>query len=207
MYEKFFDPYANIHETIGNLPHWTQQGKITFITFRLADSIPQNIANEFIFEERTWREEHPNPINKELEKWHRERHNRLERYLDAGHGACVLANPACRDIMVRALEFMDGGRCIIHSYVIMPNHIHLLIEPNGEWTIQKIIGSVKMFTAKEINSLLGRTGRLWRKDYFDRIVRNEKNYIRVLGYIKANPLKMAGNRYTYYIREDLKDLV
>ena len=82
-----------------------------------------------------------------------------------------------------------------------------MIEPLGDWTIQKIINSLKMYTAKRINSLSGNKGRLWRKDYFDRIIRNEKNYLRVLGYIKANPYKLPKGTYTYYIKPELEYLV
>lgn len=91
-----------------------------------------------------------------------------------------------------------GTRCIIHSYVIMPNHIHLLIEPIGEWNIQNIVGAIKKYTAREINIMYRRHGRLWRKEYFDRIIRNEKHYIAVLDYIKYNPRNCNKGEFTYY---------
>lgn len=207
MEDKYFDKYAPIYETKGNLPHWNQCGKIAFITFRLADSIPNDIIRKFIQEASEWREEHPNPVNKEMELWMIERCNRMEKYLDSGMGECILKHLHIRDIIVKSLLYMETNNYIsIHSYVIMPNHIHLLLEPLGEWTIQKIMRSLKMHTSKEINNVLQRTGTLWRKEYFDRIIRSERHYLAVLDYIRDNPRKCRIGTYTYYLAEELQGI-
>ena len=116
MEDKFFDWHSPIYETKGNLPHWNQRGKITFITFRLADSIPQNIIKDFIIEEKVWRTNHPFPVNSDIEQWTRRRHNRIEQYLDSGAGRCVLKESKCRHIIETALKFIDGDT-LHHPFV------------------------------------------------------------------------------------------
>jgi REP element-mobilizing transposase RayT len=75
------------------------------------------------------------------------------------------------------------------SFVIMPNHGHALFAQNPNWLLEKIIQGWKGFAAYEINKLLGRSGRLWQRDYFDRLVRNEKHFANCVRYIRRNPEK------------------
>ena len=147
---KFLNKHEPIYETAGNLPHWTQYGKITFVTFRLVDSLPQdvidNIKTEYeSIKQRLLKE----GCQKELELLKAKRHNQLEKYLDKGYGSCLLKTKQYRDIIIQTLEHDNNIMYELHSYVIMPNHIHLLVEPIGQATIQQITQTIKSVSAHE----------------------------------------------------------
>jgi REP-associated tyrosine transposase len=124
----------------------------------------------------------------------REYHERLsgaiERWLDAGHGSCVLRRHECAAFVEEALHHFDGDRVSQIAWVVMPNHVHAVFVLNPAWSLEKIILSWKGFTARKINSLLGRTGSFWQRDYFDRLVRDPRHLANcVVGYIRRNPKK------------------
>src|SRR5206468_2344382 len=70
----------------------------------------------------------------------------------------------------------------------MPNHIHALIEV-WQTPLGKILEGWKGYTAKQANRILGRDGAFWQEDYFDRYIRDEEHYQRVVRYIENNPVK------------------
>ena len=75
------------------------------------------------------------------------------------------------------------------SAVIMPNHVHALFVQNPEWPLEKLTQSWKRFSASQINKILGRSGSLWQRDYFDRLVRDEEHFANCVRYIRRNPEK------------------
>ena len=196
---QFLDRHEPIHETKGNLPHWTQYGKITFVTFHLADSLPKHVI-DFIQSEydslKIQLQKGGSPTN--IARLKVIRHNQLEKYLDKGHGSCLLKNSNFRKIIVDALSHDNGIKYDLHSYVIMPNHVHILIEPKDNYTIQNIIQVIKSVSSHNINKITHNTGSIWQKEYFDRIIRNEDHYMRVIEYIKNNPKYCLPTEYTLY---------
>ena len=77
----------------------------------------------------------------------------------------------------------------IDKYVIMPNHVHVLIEVADGWSLSRILHGWRSFTANEANKILGRTGRFWMEEYFDRYIRDERHFLNVQSYIRMNPVK------------------
>jgi len=75
------------------------------------------------------------------------------------------------------------------AWVALPNHVHAVFVLNPAWSLEKIILSWKGFTARKINPLLGRTGRFWQRDCFDRLVRDAKHLANCVRYIRRNPEK------------------
>jgi REP element-mobilizing transposase RayT len=71
----------------------------------------------------------------------------------------------------------------------MPNHVHLLCTPAAGHDLAGIMHSLKSFTSNEANQLLGRKGRFWQKEYFDRYIRNARHFAKVVAYIENNPVK------------------
>ena len=72
------------------------------------------------------------PWDAETEKeFHRLFSARLEEWMDQGLGACVLKNPRCAEFVAAAILHFDSERYFIDSFVVMPNHVHLLarLEP------------------------------------------------------------------------------
>ena len=78
-------------------------------------------------------------------------------------------------------------RYLLHSFAVMPNHVHALIAPRDEFELEQILHSWKSYTGLEINRIVGRRGRLWEPEYFDHIVRNSASFDRILSYIATNP--------------------
>ena len=187
---QFFNPYAEVRHTENRLAHWQQQGAVYFITFRLADAVPDNLLNEWQSERATWLQFHPEPWSAQIEQ---EYHNRfsgaMEEWLDAGHGSCVLRRADCAEIVCETLHYFDGKRLALISSVVMPNHVHVIFVQGADYPLEKLIASWKRFTAGRVNGLLGRSGSLWQRDYFDRLVRDGRHFANCVRYIRRNPQK------------------
>jgi putative transposase len=111
----------------------------------------------------------------------------LDRLLDmAGSGPVYLRRPEIAALLTEQLQQVSArGLCSLHAYVIMPNHVHLLWSP--QIPLADLIRQVKGATAFRANKLLGRSGeRFWQPEYFDRMVRNEKEFAQIQRYIEWN---------------------
>jgi putative transposase len=159
---RFFNPYADIRLTANRLPHWQQEGAVYFVTFRLADAVPHRLRTQWESERVAWLRVHPQPWNVEVENEYHERFSgAIERWLDAGHGSCILRRPDCAEIMAEALRCFDGERLAMILSVVMPNHVHALFVQNADWPLEKLLRSWKSFTSRKINLLVDRDGSLW----------------------------------------------
>jgi REP element-mobilizing transposase RayT len=164
----------------GYLPHFDAGNEFTqFVTFRLGDALPAHLH-------AGWQKELLCRPEAEREA---ELHRLIEEFLDTGYGACHLRDPRVGSLVEGAILFFDGERYRLHAWVVMPNHVHALFTPVKGWSLSDILGSWKSFTSKEANKLLGRAGQFWQEDYFDRYVRNEHHFYRVVEYIELNPVK------------------
>ena len=189
--DPFFDDEDETVRTRRNLPHWSQKGRLYFITWRLADSLPQEALKRIRSDRRKWVREHGDIRIEDMgpmlkKEWYRLFHHRVQQWLDAGHGACVLRRPDALRIMVEALYHFHGERYHLGSFAIAGNHVHVLVAPRPAVEISSILHSWKSFTANAINNALGRTGRLWMDEYFDRLLRNQMHLERVKEYIAAH---------------------
>jgi putative DNA methylase len=113
---------------------------------------------------------------------------RTEEYLNAGYGACYLRDPRIAHLVETALLHFDGDRYRMIAWVIMPNHVHVLIEVFEVYALCDIVHSWKSYTAKEANRILGRTGHFWFREYFDRYIRDERHFANAIQYIHNNPI-------------------
>jgi putative transposase len=171
-----------------HLPHWRQDGATYFVTFRLADSLPQIKLDELASLKQDWERQHPLPRSEViLQLWARQASERLERWLDEGMGKCVLKEPSLAALLTSALHHFDNDRYELHCFVIMPNHVHAMLRPlRPEYPLEEIVGSWKKFSARQINHVLGQSGELWQEETYDRIVRDEEHLWRVIQYIGSN---------------------
>ena len=112
----------------------------------------------------------------------------IDRWLDQGSGSCVLKEPANAKIVADALRHFDGDRYELASFVVMPNHLHVLFRPLEDHALTDILRSWKGFTAREINKRMGKTGALWQDEYWDRLIRSERHFCKVAEYIRENPV-------------------
>ena len=188
----------------GSLPHWRQGGATYFVTFRLADSIPRSVVLRWQETRKAWLEKNglanetdPAEIQRTYQAIHPKERTRFEREmagellmeLDQCHGECLLAQPETADIVRDSLLKFDGERYRCGDFCIMPNHVHWLCLPITPWHLDKTLQSIKSFTAKSINRVLRRTGPVWQRESFDRIVRDREELNRTRLYIAANPRK------------------
>jgi putative transposase len=142
---------------------------VQFITFRLVDSLPEAIA---------------------LSIRHREDDvHRIDRELDLGTGDCWLRHVEVAEVVESALLHFDGQRHRLLAWCIMPNHGHLVIEAREGHSLSDVVRNWKSFTAHRANMFLGRSGRFWQSDYFDRYMRNEEHLAQTVEYVEQNPVK------------------
>jgi len=163
----------------GYLPHLDQSGLVQHLTVHLADSLPSHVIA---------RMEAQVALLSEVEQIGARR-KRIHEMLDSGLGACVLRQERCARIVVEALHFGDGTRYRLLAWVVMPNHLHVLIEQLTGWTLARVVQGWKRHTTREINRALAGSGQLWQREYWDRFIRDERHYRRVVEYIHDNPVK------------------
>jgi REP element-mobilizing transposase RayT len=162
----------------GYLPHFEGGEIAQTINLRLANSLPRRVLER-------WNQELAHdriataPVVRE----------RIERYLDQGYGACELGNKRVAEMVKASLLRFDGERHWLSAWVVMPNHLHLLLTPNLVWPLARIMKLFKSFTSHEANRILDRRGQFWMEDYFDRYVRNHEHFMKAIRYIENNPVK------------------
>ena len=204
----YFEPDKSIEIKQRNLPHWQQKGTAYFVTFRLYDSIPQEVSESIKRERKQWLE--ANKISNPSEVKILNQHTKNEYYrlfskryddlLDNGHGLCILGKKECKQIVEKALNYFNGERYYLDKFVVMPNHVHVIVIPMGEWTLSKITHSWKSFTANELNKLTNQRGPVWMSESFDHIIRSQDQLERIRQYIEDNP-KVIKHRH----RQDAYD--
>jgi putative transposase len=97
-------------------------------------------------------------------------------------------------------------RLALITLVVMPNHVHAVLVQNPDYSLEKLIRSWKTFTSRNINKLLVRSGSLWQRDYFDRLVRDETHLANCVRYVRRNPEKarLRNSEYILYESEIAK---
>jgi menaquinone-specific isochorismate synthase len=173
------------------LPHWSSQGAAYAVTFRLADSLPSVVLegfrrerDEIILRARAAGRELTQYERLELRDLHSEK---VEAFLDAGHGACVLRDARAARIMKDAIQHFDGQRYHTMAWCVMPNHVHAVLTPAPGHELFDILHSWKSFTANKINRILSRTGALWQPEPFDHLIRDADELERSIRYVLNNP--------------------
>ncbi len=147
----------------GYLPHFDARGSQRHIVFGLADSTPNDLALD-----------------------QRDALTAYDAVLDRGIGDCALRDPVCASAIQQALLHGDGYEYRLLAWCVMPNHVHVVIDQDGDLAV--IVRRWKTWSARLINGHLQRSGRVWRREYFDRFARDEKQLGVMIDYVEANPL-------------------
>jgi len=184
---------AGLH-TRGYLPHLKREGAVYFVSFRLADTLPRDVLLRFKQErdailENAKAQRAPLTLTQQeqLFLWYCDK---VDAYLDAGHGECFLRQPELAGLVAGAFKFFDGDRYELRAWVVMPNHTHVVVWPHPPWTLSNVLHSWKSYTANQANQRLGRQGkRFWQVESFDHLVRNEEDLARCCAYTVNNPVK------------------
>ena len=187
---RFLDDFSVVHRTRNHLPHWHQDAATCFLTFRLADSIPADNLKKWRMERDLWCTDHPKPWSPETEaEYHNVFSSRIDMHLDQGHGSCLFREEKIAEIVAGAFRHFDQNRYLLHGWVVMPNHVHLLLTLGELESPARLVASWKRFTATKICQHREVSGPLWQRDYFDRIIHDWDHFINVARYIRRNPLK------------------
>lgn len=159
-----------------HLPHWLPADKLVFVTWRLHGSQPSGAG--------------PRPaIPQTNPQTDGQRFVTLDRLLDHAPGPTWLRNPKVADAVVETL-FLAADRwtlCDLYSWVIMSNHVHILILPSKP--LREVTRAIKSTSARLANQILGRAGQpFWQDESFDHWVRNEAEFHKITRYIEMNPV-------------------
>lgn len=179
----------------GYLPHLEAQEAIYFVTFRLADSLPKELVLQLARERHAIEKAslagatRPGDLFRLREL--RALLKKAERYLDRGLGRCLLRDVRVARMVAQAFQHFHGQRYHLLAWCVMPNRVHVLLSPLRGHTLDGILHSWKSYTAHKANTLLGRTGHLWQREYFDHLVRGQSSLRKITLYIRDNP-KRAG---------------
>jgi REP element-mobilizing transposase RayT len=155
------------------LPHLDAAQSAQFVTFRLCDSMPKKLLDK-------WRKAATSDADFR---------KRIESYLDSGVGKCWLKKRAIASIVRDCLKHFNNVRYELIAWVVMPNHVHILIVLNPDQHLPDILHSIKSYTAQRANRVLGRHGQFWQHESFDRYIRNGRHFAAVRKYIEENPVK------------------
>jgi REP element-mobilizing transposase RayT len=177
----------------GVLPHLKRENASYFVTFRQFGTLPKNVLLKFKQERElilqnsvaakrplTWAEQ------KQLFQWYSER---VDNYLDAGHGECLLKDPTVASLVAGAIQFFHGQRYHLHAWTIMPNHVHAVLKPIPPHTLSQILHSWKSFTAHRIPELISNfRPPFWQNESYDHLIRDDDDLHRCCHYTVINPV-------------------
>jgi putative transposase len=98
--------------------------------------------------------------------------------------------PRVAEILVqRILASRDRGAYLLHEFVVMPNHFHLLLTPGETTTLEKTVQLIKGGTSHEIHQQTGNKMEIWQVGYHDWTIRDGEDYKTKVGYIQINPVQ------------------
>ena len=186
------DPLVSGVHSRGALPHLKCEGASYFVTFRLEGTLPREvlvclkqereaIIRQALAQNRplTWQEQ------KDLFDWYSAK---VDSYLDSGSGDCWLRQPEIARLVSQALLFFDQQRYVLRAWVVMPNHVHVVVRPEPPYTLSQILKSWKGFTAVNANRLLGRQGNsFWQSESYDHCCRDDEDLAGCCAYTTMNP--------------------
>ena len=174
------------------LPHWRAEHAIYFVTWNLADALPSEVMARFRGERDAEREQicriRGSATMPEQRMLDAALIEACERFLDQHAGECLLRDRRAAQVVADSLMFFDGVRYQLFAWCVMPNHVHVVFSFINGFDLSSILHSLKGFTSKEINKVLGRQGTLWQAESFDRCIRDSKELERTIDYILGNPI-------------------
>ena len=178
----------------GYLPHCDFPNLVQFVTFRLADSMPESRRGEW---------EHLLKIEND-----REKRTQLEEYLDRGIGECHLRDARVAKIAEDAMLHFHNERYELLAWCVMPNHVHVLVDVRmtplwkiiQNWKVRvenqrrKLLLAERRAPSRPVSNGGGNEPRRcsalqWQREYWDTFMRDETQEKTAIRYIENNPVK------------------
>lgn len=198
-----------------NLPHITPIGATFFITFRLADSLPQSILwklkKEFKEKVKTLKQENPSNLEDLIYEEQKRYFAKYDNQLDIEpYGKCWLKQKDIASQVIEQMTKLDGSLYDLQAYTIMPNHVHLLIDTMTQLVdennfylhelplnfaslgdiMQRIKGASSYLSNIILKEQIGhKILPFLQKESFDHYVRDENEWRNIVAYILNNPVK------------------
>ena len=174
----------------GRLPHWEKEEGLYFITFHLGDSLPRQALYEMVERNRILAAAKDagarlTPAQEVFIAKYSQK--RIEEYFDRGAGECLLKDPRVAEASAQALRFWHGKRYRLVAWCIMPNHVHVICRLLPGQNLPDVLRSWKVYSAREADRILDRSGTLWRREYYDRLIRGDGEFHRAVQYVLSNP--------------------
>lgn len=167
----------------GYVPHLESSHAIQHVAFHLADSLPKDVVERLEQEMELFPSDQRQTGSRKS----------VEDLLDGGRGSCLMREPEIAQLVQDSILFFDSQRYRLLAWVVMPNHVHVLMETMKGWEIGKIVGSWKKFTATRIIALIksrrSHKGPIWAREYWDRYMRDGEHLLKTIKYIEENPVK------------------
>jgi REP element-mobilizing transposase RayT len=199
------DPLLNGWHSRGYLPHLKREGATYFVTFRLADSLPRELLERHAAQLAEIERAAASPslrsstansptLAQRLAQLRLEQHRAIERALDLGSGACHLGDPEIARLTTDTLVHFHGERYTLEAWVIMPNHVHVLLTPLARHRLGDIVRSWKQYVSLRARRALREpttNGRFWQPEAYDHWVRDDAEKARIRRYIHDNPVKAS----------------
>ncbi len=204
-----------------NLPHWFRAGTAIFLTFRTADSLPKSVVQRMHQQLAEWllvrnlpleladplisrRTTEHHQLLEKLSPQERQDLNKLtgqliHRSLDDCHGECPFRQPELAKVVAEHILHFDNVRYDLDSFVVMPNHVHAIIQFRKGFHLKELGASWLQLSARRINKILTSSGSLWQGEPFDHLIRSSKQFEYLRLYIQQNPIKAKLSSGEYYL--------
>jgi len=193
--------YGEVHiRNRGRLPHWEKEEGLYFITFHLADSLPHSVLAKIAERHQilsTAKQSDANLLPEQKALLAAYCHARIEEYFDRGAGSCPFLDMRIAGAMAAALRFREGQHYRLFAWCVMPNHVHVVVRLFPGQELARIVKTWKNFSAKAANQVLGRKGRFWQREYYDRLIRNGDELDRAIRYVVENSTKAGLRNWTW----------
>jgi len=192
---KKYRPFYRRH-----LPHYQPTDAVVFLTFRLAGSLPHVLVMQMREEKEFWEgiANNPNSTSEQVRQAQIKLQSlfaKWEETLDAAeYGPKWLSDQRIAHLVSDSLLYRHGKVYTLYAFCIMPNHVHVLFRPLKDdsgvpYPLSSILQSLKGYTARKANIILGRGGSFWQDESFDRVIRDDEDFTRTLKYVLNNPVK------------------
>ena len=182
------------------LPHIQPIGETFFVTARLNGSLPrakeQQLTEAFEFHKQQLATIHSNQASDSLSALQQQYFADFDELVEkTDAGPHWLLSDEIASVVSQAFHFWDNNAYELIAFCIMSNHFHVVFRlceydsVGKPVSLDRIMHSIKSFTANRCNKVLNRTGHFWEHESYDRLIRDQNELYHTIQYVLNNPVK------------------